>query len=75
MSRSRKRSKWFMNAGGPRKWMKRVMNKIKRQRVREDIHHRRFEKLRKTDEPWNWWEDAADGKHYWKDAPENAMRK
>ena len=75
MSRSRKKEKWFNNAGGPRKWFKRFLNKIKRQKTKEQLHHGKFDDIQKVDEPWDWWEDAADGKHYWKDAPDEAMRK
>ena len=69
MSRSRKKTKVFGNAGASDKYDKRMANrKLRRLRRAGDDDLG----IRDVSNPWGW---SKDGRHYWKDATEKDMRK
>ena len=76
MSRSKRKTKYFGNAGGSEKKDKRLANRMFRKLEKTKIAMQQFEKLPVyMNEVMNVWAMAKDGKSYWKNAVKKDMRK
>ena len=76
MSRSYRKTPIFGNCGsGGMPIYKRYRAGRERARVRARIAHGEYDNLDTELAPWNEWDCPRDGKHWWHDAPDYAMRK
>ena len=76
MSRSRKKTKIFGNAGGSDKPGKQLANRKLRKHSKAQLKKGDFDKpMPHKNEVDNVWNFPKDGKNYWKNAQEEDMRK
>ena len=76
MGKSRRKTKIFGNAGYSEKKDKRLCNRMLRKKVREKLHKEEYDaEFPLPNDVFNIWSMGKDGKHYWRDAADEDMRK